>query len=121
MPRSRLFSELPRPALSRLRPLSRRCLRYLDCPVDHSFLPSKRLLIRCALYSVELERWYAELPSAIAISPYSRTPPPSHIITLHCTYWFISILLHRPYYTRVDGKELLPVNRIAVKHCERAA
>ena len=35
------------------------------------------------LVSVELERFYASLPTSISISPYTHKIPPNHIITLH--------------------------------------
>lgn len=79
------------------------------------------VMSQVSAFHVELERWQAELPTPISISPYGHKTPPTHILTMHMALWFTSILLHRPYYTRANGKELLPINHVAVKHCERAA
>ncbi|KAK4048707.1 hypothetical protein OIO90_005700 [Microbotryomycetes sp. JL221] len=36
-------------------------------------------------------------------------------------FWFVLILLHRPYFSRPEGKPSLEVNKTAVQQCERAA
>jgi hypothetical protein len=50
--------------------------------------------------SVNLERWYGDLPQALRLrSPSKQLQDlPGHVLLLHATYYFVIILLHRPWY-----------------------
>lgn len=70
---------------------------------------------------LQLEKWQSDLPTQLQIGAHIVLPPPPHVIMLHCMYWFMSILLHRPFYRRQNNRVNTEVNDLAVKRCDRAA
>ncbi|KAM0792179.1 hypothetical protein ACM66B_004876 [Microbotryomycetes sp. NB124-2] len=84
-------------------------------------LYSVKVIEQVSAFHLELEKWHSSLPEPISISPYTHKQSPNHVITLHALFWFVVILLHRPYFSRPEGKPMLDVNKTAVQHCERAA
>ncbi|KAK4053695.1 hypothetical protein OIV83_001351 [Microbotryomycetes sp. JL201] len=84
-------------------------------------LYAANVIEKVSAFHLELERWYGSLPDSISISPYTQKQYPNHVITLHALFWFVVVLLHRPYFSRPEGKPMLEVNKTAVLQCERAA
>ncbi|GAA6059217.1 hypothetical protein JCM10212_006610 [Sporobolomyces blumeae] len=78
------------------------------------------VLNRVSELNLKLESWMSKLPDPLRIPPQLTKPPPAHIITLNCLYYFVVILLHRPYYNQT-GQVALPINEAAIKRCNSAA
>ncbi|KAK0457686.1 fungal-specific transcription factor domain-containing protein [Desarmillaria tabescens] len=64
---------------------------------------------------IQLEKWYADLPEGLVLS--SKNPSPPHVIMLHAMYYFVVILLHRPFYLRGSSHG----NEFAVSRCSKAS
>ncbi|KAK0202944.1 fungal-specific transcription factor domain-containing protein [Desarmillaria ectypa] len=64
---------------------------------------------------IQLEKWYADLPEGLVLSSKNRSPP--HVIMLHAMYYFVVILLHRPFYIRGSSHG----NEFAVSRCSKAS
>ncbi|KAK0218096.1 fungal-specific transcription factor domain-containing protein [Armillaria fumosa] len=64
---------------------------------------------------IQLEKWYADLPESLALSSKNSNPP--HVIMLHAMYYFVVILLHRPFYLRGSSHG----NGFAVSRCSKAS
>ena len=75
-----------------------------------------------------LDTWYNNLPEVLVISSRSSVSPPPHVITLNITYWWLLMLLHRPFYARTQrsasnaSSEAPPPSftDLSVKFCDRA-
>ena len=63
---------------------------------------------------VQLDAWYDQLPTKLRILPSSPFNAMPHVLMLHVSYWWFSILLHRPFYPFPD------THQIAVKRCDAA-
>lgn len=57
-------------------------------------------VITDTLLSLKLSTWKNELASEIDISKTSTGVPQPHQLMLHMTYYWLIILLHRPFYRR---------------------
>ncbi|KAG8704504.1 hypothetical protein FRC09_003487, partial [Ceratobasidium sp. 395] len=76
-----------------------------------------------------LETWYNSLPEELLVSSRSSTRPTPHVIVLNIAYWWLLMLLHRPFYARVQrpashaSAEQPPTSftDLSVKFCDRAA
>ena len=76
-----------------------------------------------------LDSWYNNLPEHLLVSTRSGTRPLPHIITLNLAYWWLLLLLHRPFYARTQrsasnaSTEAPPTSftELSVKLCDRAA
>ncbi|KAG8711795.1 hypothetical protein FRC08_015421 [Ceratobasidium sp. 394] len=76
-----------------------------------------------------LETWYNSLPEDLLVSSRSSTRPLPHIIVLNIAYWWLLMLLHRPFYARTQraashaSAEQPPASftDLSVKFCDRAA
>ncbi|KAG8767435.1 hypothetical protein FRC12_006261 [Ceratobasidium sp. 428] len=76
-----------------------------------------------------LETWYNSLPEELLVSSRSSTRPIPHVIVLNIAYWWLLMLLHRPFYARVQrpashaSAEQPPTSftDLSVKFCDRAA
>ncbi|KAH7338291.1 hypothetical protein B0J17DRAFT_661857 [Rhizoctonia solani] len=44
-----------------------------------------------------LENWHKSLPAQLQVQSQSGRPPLPHIIVLHVAYWWLLVLLHRPF------------------------
>jgi len=75
-----------------------------------------------------LDTWYNNLPEILVISSRSSVCPPPHVITMNITYWWLLMLLHRPFYARTQrsasnaSSETPPSSftDLSVKFCDRA-
>ncbi|GAA5963919.1 hypothetical protein JCM3765_006053 [Sporobolomyces pararoseus] len=67
--------------------------------------------------NLKLESWMSKLPSQLRIPPQLTKPPAAHIIMLNALYYFITILLYRPYYNYSDSS----ISEIAIKRCNSAS
>jgi hypothetical protein len=67
--------------------------------------------------SLKLSSWKNELPSEIDISKSSSGVPQPHQLMLHLTYYWLIILLHRPFYRRRRSCEDLEGYTDHVKVC----
>jgi len=63
----------------------------------HSFNSSFCLTSRC---SVKLNTWRGSLPQELEITVKSRPTSTPHKLMLHLIYWWMFILLHRPFFHR---------------------
>lgn len=63
---------------------------------------------------VQLDAWYDQLPTKLRVIPSSPFNAMPHVLMLHVSYWWFSILLHRPFYPHPEE------NQIAVKRCDAA-
>lgn len=64
---------------------------------------------------IRLEKWYADLPESLVLS--SKNPSPPHVIMLHAMYYFVVMLLHRPFYLRGSSYG----NEFAASRCYKAS
>ena len=53
--------------------------------------------------SIELNTWKDSLSPEVDLTASSRPVALPHRMTLHLTYWWLLILLHRPFYRRHRG------------------
>ena len=72
----------------------------------------------CRIHSLKLEAWMSKLAAPLRIPPQLTKPPAAHTIMLNALYYFVTILLYRPYYNQTDQ---LAINEIAVKKCNAAS
>ncbi|QRV89881.1 Fungal specific transcription factor domain [Ceratobasidium sp. AG-Ba] len=76
-----------------------------------------------------LETWYNNLPEDLLVSSRSSARPTPHVIVLNIAYWWLLMLLHRPFYARTQrpashaSTEQPPTSfmDLSVKFCDRAA
>ncbi|CAE6464534.1 unnamed protein product [Rhizoctonia solani] len=73
-----------------------------------------------------LENWHKHLPAQIRVPPQYESPPLPHVIVLHITYWWLLMLLHRPFSFRVqpftpDQPTPTAIADLSADICERAA
>lgn len=76
-----------------------------------------------------LDSWYNNLPEPLVISTRSSACPLPHVITLNIAYWWLLMLLHRPFYVRTPNPVSSSPNEpprvgftdLSVKLCDRAA
>ncbi|KAG9106780.1 hypothetical protein FRC07_008740 [Ceratobasidium sp. 392] len=76
-----------------------------------------------------LETWYNSLPEELLVSSRSSTRPTPHVIVLNVAYWWLLMLLHRPFYARTirpashASAEQPPTSftDLSVKFCDRAS
>ncbi|KAI9435378.1 hypothetical protein F5148DRAFT_1266632 [Russula earlei] len=76
---------------------------------------------RIAQLDLKLSTWKNDLPSEIDISKSSPSVPQPHQLMLHMTYYWLIILLHRPFYRRRRSFEDIDSYTDHVKPCNRAA
>ncbi|EUC57600.1 fungal specific transcription factor domain protein, partial [Rhizoctonia solani AG-3 Rhs1AP] len=76
---------------------------------------------------LQLDTWYNNLPENFTISARSTTKPLPHIIVLNIAYWWLLLLLHRPFYARTvrsasNASTEIPSSftDLSVKICDRA-
>ncbi|CAE6437271.1 unnamed protein product [Rhizoctonia solani] len=76
---------------------------------------------------LQLDTWYNNLPESFTISSRSTTRPLPHVIVLNITYWWLLLLLHRPFYARTtrsasNASTEIPSSftDLSVKICDRA-
>ena len=50
--------------------------------------------------SVRLNMWKSSLPEELEITPRLRLTATPHKLMLHLAYWWLTILLHRPFFHR---------------------
>ncbi|CAE6460160.1 unnamed protein product [Rhizoctonia solani] len=75
-----------------------------------------------------LDNWYSNLPAQVRVSPQSGVSPLPHVIVINITYWWLRILLHRPFSFRTqsmfgDSGKPVPTNAtyFSFHTCEEAA
>ncbi|CAE6466744.1 unnamed protein product [Rhizoctonia solani] len=75
-----------------------------------------------------LENWFKYLPTQIRVPSQSGEPPLPHVIVLHMAYWWLVMLLHRPYSfcaqpssSTLDWPPPTAFTDLSVQICERAA
>lgn len=73
----------------------------LEC-VSCVFIPKRRTHISFSR-SIELNTWKDSLSPEVDLTASSRPVALPHRMTLHLTYWWLLILLHRPFYRRHRG------------------
>jgi len=76
---------------------------------------------RIAQMDLKLSSWKNDLPSELDISKSSPGVPQPHQLMLHMTYYWLVILLHRPFYRRRRSTEDLDGCADHIKQCNRAA
>ncbi|CAE6335274.1 unnamed protein product [Rhizoctonia solani] len=76
---------------------------------------------------LNLDTWYNNLPENLTISARSATKPLPHVIILNIAYWWLLLLLHRPFYARTvrsasNASTEIPSSftDLSVKICDRA-
>ncbi|KAJ1308056.1 hypothetical protein OPQ81_002123 [Rhizoctonia solani] len=76
---------------------------------------------------LQLDTWYNNLPENFTISARSTTRPLPHVIVLNIAYWWLLLLLHRPFYARTvrsasNASTDTPSSftDLSVKICDRA-
>ncbi|CUA70896.1 Nitrogen assimilation transcription factor nirA [Aspergillus nidulans FGSC A4] [Rhizoctonia solani] len=76
---------------------------------------------------LQLDTWYNNLPENFTISARSTTKPLPHIIVLNMAYWWLLLILHRPFYARTvrsasNASTEIPSSftDLSVKICDRA-
>ncbi|KAF8704692.1 Fungal specific transcription factor domain, partial [Rhizoctonia solani] len=76
---------------------------------------------------LNLDTWYNNLPESLTISARSATKPLPHVIVLNIAYWWLLLLLHRPFYARTarsasNASTEIPSSftDLSVKICDRA-
>lgn len=57
--------------------------------------------------SVKLGAWLVDLPIPLRLEAWDGLHVPPHILTMHATFHYLRILLHRPMYNRIkhDGQQ----------------
>ena len=50
--------------------------------------------------SVRLNEWKSSLSAELEITPRSQPSATPHKLMLHLAYWWLTILLHRPFFLR---------------------
>jgi hypothetical protein len=77
--------------------------------------------------SLHLDTWYNNLPEGLTISARSATKPLPNVIVLNIAYWWLLLLLHRPFYARTlrsasNASTDIPSSftDLSVKICDRA-
>jgi hypothetical protein len=82
----------------------------------------------CLRFSKLLESWHDNLPTQIRVPSQSGAPALPHVVTLNIKYWWLLILLHRPFSLRtqstfkVSGKSNpTTFADLSVDVCEKAA
>jgi hypothetical protein len=76
---------------------------------------------RIAQMDLKLSSWKNDLPAEIDITKSSPSVPQPHQLMLHMTYYWLIILLHRPFYRRRRSFEDLDGYTDHIKPCDRAA
>ncbi|KAH9986615.1 hypothetical protein BJV77DRAFT_950868 [Russula vinacea] len=76
---------------------------------------------RIAQMDLKLSSWKNDLPAEIDITKSSLGVPQPHQLMLHMTYYWLIILLHRPFYRRRRSFEDLDGYTDHIKPCDRAA
>ncbi|GHJ84926.1 hypothetical protein NliqN6_1328 [Naganishia liquefaciens] len=79
--------------------------------------------------SLSLTTWYEQLPPHLVITSHSTKNLLPHILMMHLSWSWLSVLLHRPFYrptARLPGNPPKPEQegynaQLAIKHCDRAA
>ncbi|CAE6414531.1 unnamed protein product [Rhizoctonia solani] len=76
---------------------------------------------------LQLDMWYNNLPENFTISARSAIRPLPHIIVLNIAYWWLLLLLHRPFYARTSrsasntsAETPASFTDLSVKICDRA-
>ncbi|CAE7223899.1 unnamed protein product [Rhizoctonia solani] len=76
---------------------------------------------------LQLDTWYNNLPENFTISARSTAKPLPHIIVLNIAYWWLLLLLHRPFYARTvrsasntSADSPTSFTELSVKICDRA-
>lgn len=49
---------------------------------------------------IELVAWREDLPSELKLTPSNEASALPHKLMMHLAYWWLLILLHRPFYQR---------------------
>lgn len=70
---------------------------------------------------VQLRTWKEYLPDEVDIMPANRSTSLPHRLMLHLAYWWLHILLHRPFYRREHSSRPSVVDTDHIKICNRAA
>ncbi|EDR01153.1 uncharacterized protein LACBIDRAFT_312485 [Laccaria bicolor S238N-H82] len=80
------------------------------------------LLLTVFFISIKLNTWKSSLSPEVDISIASRSTATPHRLMLHLTYWWLFILLHRPFFHR-RAKLIRSTDKEIdhVKLCKRAA
>jgi hypothetical protein len=66
----------------------------------YSFASLTILSLTLAVHSVELNTWKEALPPEVEIKLSNRATATPHRIMLELSFWWLFILLHRPFYRR---------------------
>ncbi|KAF9011740.1 hypothetical protein BDQ17DRAFT_1503158 [Cyathus striatus] len=83
------------------------------------FCPPSFLL---TIHSLALNTWKSNLSSDVDLTPKSRSTATPHRLMLHLCYWWLTILIHRPFYHRTTKQIHSSDKEIDhIKHCKRAA
>lgn len=57
----------------------------------------------CVLNSIQLNDWKDSLAPEVDLTAASRPTALPHRLMLHASYWWLFILLHRPFYRRAKS------------------
>jgi hypothetical protein len=61
-----------------------------------------QVINRVSRLGLQLDEWYNTLSDALVVPHQAVTPPPGHIITLNMYFYFLILLLHRPYLAAAE-------------------
>ena len=59
-------------------------------------------------FSIQLNNWKDSLPPEVDLTAASRPNALPHRLMLHLAYWWLLLLLHRPFYRRPKSGSVGP-------------
>ena len=70
--------------------------------------------------SLELSQWEQGLPSEVRMSPAAKRSATPHRLMLHLWYWYLHLVLHRPFHrvrtgldnSRIDHSKVIKLNTL---------
>ena len=71
----------------------------LICDIEYVFF-FWLLLLSLTSASTRLNEWKSSLTAELEITPKSQPTATPHKLMLHLAYWWLTILLHRPFFLR---------------------
>ena len=68
-------------------------------------------------YSIELNAWKDGLPPEVDLTAATRPSALPHRLSVHLMFWWLFILLHRPFYRRAKAAGVGDIDHVKVSNC----
>jgi hypothetical protein len=71
--------------------------------------------------SLQLKAWKVSLPSELDVTPATRMNALPHRLMMHLAYWWMSTVLHRPFYNTSPDRKIDHVkvrNGVLTRGCD---